>query len=105
MLFRRFDEAKIEQWSPATWEAFTLHLLWHICRAGVHGVRRFSPRHRTAGSAADAVAGATGEDTDRMLNEVLIRFCAAFLDQGIAHWKLPIANWVSCDPGFSLYRR
>jgi uncharacterized protein YbcC (UPF0753/DUF2309 family) len=31
----------------------------------------------------------TGADTDRMVNDVLIRFCAAFVDQGLANWELP----------------
>ena len=32
---------------------------------------------------------ATGIDIDRYVNDVLIRYCAAFLDQGVAHWTLP----------------
>ena len=32
---------------------------------------------------------ATGEDSDRLVHDVLIRFCAAFLDQGFASWSLP----------------
>lgn len=85
----RFDEARIEQWDASTWEAATLHLLWQVCHNGVHGVRRFSPtlapriRHR------DLLLEATGQDTDRLVGDVLIRFCGAFLDQGIAHWHLP----------------
>jgi uncharacterized protein YbcC (UPF0753/DUF2309 family) len=31
----------------------------------------------------------TGEDTDALLQPLLIRFCAAFCDQGIAYWRLP----------------
>ena len=30
-----------------------------------------------------------GMDSDQLVNEVMIRFCAAFLDQGIAHRTLP----------------
>jgi ribosomal protein S17 len=43
-LFERFGESNIEQWSDATWEAFTLHLLWYACRSGVHGVRHCLPK-------------------------------------------------------------
>jgi uncharacterized protein YbcC (UPF0753/DUF2309 family) len=89
-LFERFGEAKIESWSAEKWEAFTLSALWRICHRGVHGVQRFpvsaAPqpvRHR------DLLLQATGVDTDRMVHEVLIRFCAAFLDQGMASWPLP----------------
>ncbi len=32
---------------------------------------------------------ATGEDSDRVVHDVLIRFCAAFLDQGLSDWQLP----------------
>ncbi|HEY2839002.1 MAG TPA: DUF2309 domain-containing protein, partial [Pirellulales bacterium] len=94
-LFRRFDSSKIEQWTPAVWEAFTLSLLWHTCRAGVHGVRRFAPPAAPAIRARSLLLDVTGKDTDRMLNEVLIRFCASFLDQGMASWRLP-----DCERGF-----
>jgi uncharacterized protein YbcC (UPF0753/DUF2309 family) len=88
-LFERFDETKIEQWSPATWEAVTLTLLWSVCHAGVHGVRRFAPPVTPPVRQRDLLFDATGVDTDRLVNEVMIPFCGAFLDQGIAHWTLP----------------
>src|SRR5471032_2720226 len=75
-----FDASKIEQWSPATWEAFTLSLLWHTCRAGVHGVRRFASPVEPALRTRNLLLDVTGRDTDRMVNDVLIRYCAAFLD-------------------------
>ena len=83
-----FGESQIEQWSQATWEAFTLHALWTICHRGVQGVRlpdTLPPlvRHR------DLLLQVTGIDTDRLLHDILIRYCAAFLDQGIADWPLP----------------
>jgi uncharacterized protein YbcC (UPF0753/DUF2309 family) len=88
-LFEQFGESQIEQWGPEKWEAFTLHALWRICRRGVHAVDRvmtITPplvRHR------DLLLQATGVDTDRMVHNVLIPFCAAFLDQGISSWPLP----------------
>jgi uncharacterized protein YbcC (UPF0753/DUF2309 family) len=88
-LFELFGESRIEQWSPETWEAFTLHALWRICHRGVHTVQRPAAtvpppvRHR------DLLLAATGIDTDRMIHDVLIRFCAAFLDQGVSSWPLP----------------
>lgn len=88
-LFRHFGESSIESWNQETWEAFSLHALWRICRNGVHSVRRAprqlsgSVRHR------DLVLEATGEDSDPLVHEVLVRFCATFLDQGFGHWHLP----------------
>ena len=40
-------------------------------------------RHR------DLMVALGGMDSDLLVNEVMIRFCAAFLDQGIAHRTLP----------------
>lgn len=37
----------------------------------------------------DALLEATGEDSDELVHPVLIRFCAAFTDQGFASWALP----------------
>ncbi len=89
-LFKHFAETSIERWSLATWEAFALQALWRFCRAGVHDLphvagRTPNPvqRHR------DLVLQATGEDIDLLVDDVLIRFCAAFLDQGFSDWHLP----------------
>ena len=51
--------------------------------AGVHHAGSPAIRHR------DLLLEATGVDTDLLVNDLLIRFCAAFLDQGFAHWELP----------------
>ena len=56
-------------------------------------------RHR------DLLLAVARVDTDPLVNEVLIRFCATFLDQGVGHWPLP-----DRDKGFfqsfcSLYRK
>jgi len=87
-LFKRFGEASIENWSPATWEAFSLHALWRFCREGVHGL---GPPHADVGRRRlrDKLLDATGVDTDLLVDEVLIRFCAAYLDQGFSPWPLP----------------
>lgn len=88
-LMQRFGHSHIEQWSDATWQAFTLHLLWYICRDGVHGVPRFQERTPLPIRHRDLLLRATGIDTDRSVNEVMIRYSAAFLDQGLAGWMLP----------------
>ena len=37
----------------------------------------------------DQLLHAIGVDTDRLVHPLLIRFCAAFVDQGIAYWRMP----------------
>lgn len=87
-LLSQFGEASIERWNAKTWESFSMHALWRICRDGVHGVKPVphptSPvRHR------DVLLAACGEDSDRLVGDLLIRFCASFLDQGFSTWPLP----------------
>jgi uncharacterized protein YbcC (UPF0753/DUF2309 family) len=88
-LLRHFDSKNIERWSRSTWETFTLQALWRVCR---HEVQTLPPaeappshliRHR------DFLQEAVGEDSDALVHELLIRYCAAFCDQGFAGWDLP----------------
>jgi uncharacterized protein YbcC (UPF0753/DUF2309 family) len=90
-VLKRFDLSRRSTWSRATWDAFTLESTWALCRSQSE---RFSKprvpeltsttlRHR------DFLFASTGEDADELVNEVLIPFCAAFLDQGMAQWQLP----------------
>src|SRR6478672_10739804 len=67
-LFERFDESTIEQWDQATWEAFTLHALWRVCHAGVHGVRRFAAEPPPPVRQRDLLLDVSGVDTDRLVN-------------------------------------
>lgn len=88
-LLDRFGESTIETWSHDDWEGFTLQALWRICCDGVRNLPPFTlppvppVRHR------DLLLEVSGRDSDSLVHEVLIRFCAAFLDQGLAHWPLP----------------
>lgn len=88
-LFAKHGGNTIESWSHSTWETFTLEALWEVCREGVAQVaeppraQRVPIRHR------DLLQQVYGLDTDLWVNEVLIRFTAAFLDQGVSHWPLP----------------
>jgi uncharacterized protein YbcC (UPF0753/DUF2309 family) len=88
-LLDRFGEATMETWSEENWEGFTMSALWRICCDGVRFLPTFTPppplplRHR------DLLLEATGADADPLVNELMIRFCAAFLDQGLAHWQIP----------------
>jgi uncharacterized protein len=88
-LLDNFDEAHVENWREEVWEAFALQALWQVCRDGVVSVPEFgSPpplptRHR------DWLLQATYVDVDLPVHDLLIRFCAAFVDQGLARWELP----------------
>lgn len=88
-LFERLGASDMESWNGEMWETFTLNLLWQLCREGVHGVRRFSPSPPHAVRHRDLLLQVSGIDIDREVNAQLIRYCAAFLDQGVAHWRLP----------------
>jgi uncharacterized protein YbcC (UPF0753/DUF2309 family) len=104
-LMRRFGKSHIEQWDETVWEAFCLQLLWQVCRQGVQGV----PTAADAGGAAvrhrDVLLRATGEDSDPLVHETLIRFCAAFLDQGLAAWPLPHREQGYYEAFVALYRQ
>ena len=88
-LLDRFGDRQMEHWSVGDWESFTLQALWRVCCDGVRDLPAFSAppalpvRHR------DLLFELTGADADSPVNDLLIRFCAAFLDQGLAHWPLP----------------
>ena len=91
-LLARFGGQRIESWTDEDWEGFTLQALWRVCCDGVRDLPQFtSPppptiRHR------DLLLEAAGEDTDALVHSLLIPFCAAFLDQGVAPWQLPGRN-------------
>lgn len=91
-IFEYFDRPDIEHWDLSTWEAFTLHLLWFVCRDGVACTPSPEATHPLASRHRDVLLEATGGDSDRLVHEVLIRFCAAFMDQGFGSWPLPQAN-------------
>lgn len=76
------------RWNNAAWESFSLHLLWRICLKGVRSCPPAS-RNRKPIRPRDLLLHATGEDIDRDVHDVLIRFCAAYVDQGYSDWLLP----------------
>jgi hypothetical protein len=63
--------------------------LWRACLEYVSplGVRSLPVRPRVRHR--DALLAATTEDTDDLVHPFLIRFCAAFCDQGVAYWPMP----------------
>ncbi|HUQ70990.1 MAG TPA: putative inorganic carbon transporter subunit DabA, partial [Planctomycetaceae bacterium] len=90
-LFVHFGVDRVEQWSLRTWEAFALQALWRVCRDGLHGLKPVTPSSPPIPSVRlrDWLFDESGQDSDRLVHEVLIRFCAAFLDQGLSPWPLP----------------
>jgi len=99
-LLERFGESRIETWNDDVWEAFTLQALWRVCEHGASVAGPGPVLRSVPGSASgmidpgyqrhrDLLLQATGADADLLVHDVLIRFCAAFLDQGLAHWQLP----------------
>lgn len=89
-LLNRFGRPDRTEWSAARWEEFCLHLLWEVCRQGVHGAPPAPEHHNAWPRPRDVLLELTGEDPDLRVHEVLIRFCAVYLDQGQADW--PLAN-------------
>jgi uncharacterized protein YbcC (UPF0753/DUF2309 family) len=88
--FDQIDPAARDAWSDGDWESCTVHLLWHLCRAGAKraatnnkSVTNTPPRVR------DLLLQATGHDADALVHELLVRFTAAYLDQGFSNWRLP----------------
>jgi len=91
-LLDRSGESSIECWSARTWEKLTLQILWRICRDGVQNLKAPSVSPPRSVRHRDLLLAATGQDSDLLVHDLLGRFCAAFLDQGLAHWPLPDRN-------------
>ena len=75
--------------SDDDWEGFTLPALWRVCCDGVRDLPQFTSPPPPAIRHRDLLLEATGDDTDALVHSLLIPFCAAFLDQGLARWQLP----------------
>lgn len=88
-LFARFGLADIETWPEATWEAFALEALWAVCREGVRVSPDPTPPAPLPARHRDLLVKAGAADIDLWVHDVLIKFTAAFLDQGVSHWPLP----------------
>jgi uncharacterized protein YbcC (UPF0753/DUF2309 family) len=88
-LIDHYGRGSLDSWSETTWEAFALEALWRIVRDGVHRVKQPPHQPQHFPRLRDHLLAVTGEDVDVLVNEVLIRFCAAFLDQGLSRWGLP----------------
>ncbi|MCA9177847.1 MAG: DUF2309 domain-containing protein [Planctomycetales bacterium] len=76
------------KWSDAQWESFSLNILWRVVSQGVK-VYPPKPAARNYVRPRDVLLHAVGEDIDRNVHNLLIRFCAAYVDQGYSDWALP----------------
>ncbi len=94
-----------DAWKESTWETLVLHFLWRTCLQGVSGVPIFEKHGGEWIRPRDVLLHATGEDTDRYVHELLIRFCSTFLDQGYADWNLPDRDKGLYQSFISVYRR
>jgi uncharacterized protein YbcC (UPF0753/DUF2309 family) len=88
-LIDHFGRSSLDRWSDAIWEQYSLQALWRICERGVRGVPLAATNEPRLVRLRDPVLTATGRDIDQLVNEELIRFCSAFLDQGLSRWPLP----------------
>jgi uncharacterized protein YbcC (UPF0753/DUF2309 family) len=70
-------------------EAPLLKALWARCVALAERAPRPAPPRRALVRHRDAILAAGGPDLDLIVHPLLIRACAAFLDQGIARWSMP----------------
>jgi uncharacterized protein YbcC (UPF0753/DUF2309 family) len=104
-LLSRFGKSKMEHWSDEDWERFTLQALWKVCCDGVRALPHFSTPPPLAIRHRDILLEATGVDTDLLVDDHLIPFCAAFLDQGFARWQLPRRDEGLYRAFCSLYRQ
>ncbi len=89
-LLRRFGGgSRIESWTDEDWEGFAVYALWRACRDGASGPPPFTSPPSASIRPRNLLFEATGEDADELVHGVLVPFCAAFLDRGVARRRLP----------------
>jgi uncharacterized protein len=88
-LVDRFGGSDVDNWNQEKWEAFTLQALWRVSCHGMQQVHLQPVEEKPSVRHRDLLLQLMGIDSDALVHEVLIRFCASFLDQGLAHWRLP----------------
>jgi uncharacterized protein len=71
------------------WEEVSLKLIGHYCCEGVRRVPLIHPPVRNMIRHRDLILQVSRIDPDEPVHELLVKFCAAYLDQGFAQWRLP----------------
>ncbi|WDQ17535.1 DUF2309 domain-containing protein [Rhodopirellula sp. P2] len=82
-------ESQIHRWNDQQWESFVLHALWEACQQGMEQAEVPPPTETHVDSLNHLMLGELGVDLNTKIDDVLIRFCGSFLDQGFADWALP----------------
>jgi uncharacterized protein YbcC (UPF0753/DUF2309 family) len=72
-------------------EAARVRALWNACLGAVRRTRPVARGHQLVPHRhRDLFLATCGIDTDDWIHPVLIRFVSAYLDQGLAHWPMPL---------------
>lgn len=87
-VFPELNEPSVDKWDSDDWRAFSLRALWAVCERGVRDLP-IAPKCSTATRHRDLLRDYSGIDCDERIHEMLIPFCAAFIDQGLASQPLP----------------
>lgn len=91
-VLEQFEASSPRKWKESTWESLVLNYLWRVCCKGVRQARRHGDStsiKETLLRPRDYLLAVGGPDADQPVHDTLIRFCAAYLDQGFADWDLP----------------
>ncbi|MCA9062465.1 MAG: DUF2309 domain-containing protein [Planctomycetaceae bacterium] len=94
-LAKLLTKARSSRSENTTWEEICLRFMWQCCCDGVQQVSMRPVHQQCPPRSRDLILRCTGVDPDELVHEVLIQFCATFLDQGFAEW-----NVVDRDAGF-----
>jgi uncharacterized protein len=86
-----FDLRSVENWNEKRWEKLTLHLLWQVVQTKVNEVSLGARPEKPVGLILhrDVLFERTGEDSNLLVHDWLIRFWSVFLDQGFSDWEIP----------------
>jgi len=99
----RRSTPKRNSWSDGDWEACALKLWWLACEQGVRGRATGQDQSSRPIRMPAALGDAGREAVDTCVNDVLIRFTSAFVDQGFAHASLPGRDLGFLASFFKLY--
>ena len=88
---RHSEREDLGYWSQpdSQLEAICLEWLWQVCHDRTRASDTSEQSPDTSPRLADLLRKVTGADSDVLVDEMLIRYCATFTDQGMASWALP----------------